>query len=268
MNLTRLRVLIGRTRAAFRLESLRARLWRQPAGAIVTLDGMRLRITDGPNAYVQYKDEFVRRNYSFQSTSASPVVIDGGANMGMFALATLRDHPTARITAFEPDQQIFDILRENLAANGAGHVSLVNAAVGPMDGTMGFSADGQAGGALDAQGTSRVRVERLSRYLGEPVAFVKLNIEGAELDVLHEIADAGVIRNIGAMVVEYHGWPAGEQRLGRLLQLLGDNGFRYMIHDFDEQSNPRTKPPFAPPGDSPWFVLVYAWQPQLNPGPG
>ena len=62
------------------------------------------------------------------------------------------------------------------------------------------------------------------------------------------------------MVVEYHGWPNGEQRLGAILSLLDAQGFRYLVHDLDEQTNPATKPPFRPPGDSPWFTLVYAWR--------
>ena len=38
-----------------------------------------------------------------------------------------------------------------------------------------------------------------------------------------------------------------------------------LIHDQDEQSNPRTKPPFGPPGDEPWFALVYAWRADATP---
>ncbi len=261
MTFGRIRVLLGRARRVLALERLRRDLGRVPAGATVTLAGLRLRVTDGPNAYMQYKDEFVRRIYAFESATETPVVIDGGANIGMFTLATLRDHPGARITAFEPDPAIADMLCANLAANGVGHVTVVNAALAAEDGTMSFAADGQSGGALSADGTIQVRADRLSRHITGPVDFLKLNIEGAELDVLRELRDAGAIRHVAAMVVEYHGWPRGEQRLGAILDLLDACGFRYLLHDQDEQSNPHTKPPFHPPGDVPWFALVYAWQP-------
>jgi FkbM family methyltransferase len=257
--LRRLRVVARRTLLDTRLELLRHRLFGARSGQEVTVGGFRLRITDGPNTYMQYKDECVRRIYAFRSGRAAPRVIDGGANMGMFTLATLRDHPGARIVAFEPDPAILAILRENLARNGALHVTLVNAAIGAVDGEMEFAPDGQAGGAL-AAGPMRVRVERLSRYLDEEVDFLKLNIEGAELDVLREAAHSGRLRRVASMVIEYHGWPGGEQRLGPLLDLLDAEGYRYLVHDQDDQSNPATKPPFRPPGDQPWFALVYAWR--------
>jgi hypothetical protein len=71
VNLGRLRVLLGRARAVVRLELLRERLWKTPADATISLAGMRLRITDGPNTYMQYKDEFLRRNYAFTALSAA-----------------------------------------------------------------------------------------------------------------------------------------------------------------------------------------------------
>ncbi|MFI5245772.1 MAG: hypothetical protein ACHQQR_11130, partial [Gemmatimonadales bacterium] len=74
----RLRRLARRTVAELRLELLRHRLMRALDGSDVRVDGLRLRITDGANAYMQYKDEFVRRNYAFVSERDAPVVIDGG----------------------------------------------------------------------------------------------------------------------------------------------------------------------------------------------
>jgi FkbM family methyltransferase len=257
----RLRAWARRALIELRLELLRNRLFGRQSPGRATIAGLRLRITDGPNAYMQYKDEFVRHCYAFASDRASPRVVDGGANMGMFTLATRRDHPAARIIAFEPDPAVFAILKQNLEQNGAGDVTLVNAALGAIDGEMAFVPDGQAGGALTVDaGTLRVRVERLSRHLDEEVDFLKLNIEGAELDVLREVATAGRLRQVRAMVVEYHGWPDGEQRLGPLLGLLDAQGFRYLLHDQDDQSNPATKPPLRPPGREPWFALVYAWR--------
>lgn len=257
----RLRTALGRLRRDYALAGLRERLVGVRDGATIELDGLRLTVTDGANLYMQYKDEFIRRNYAFVTSRPAPVVIDGGANMGVFSLSTLRDHPLARITAFEPDPRVFTLLSENLKANGASSVTLVNAALGSTDGEMEFSPDGQAGGALvTSDGTMRVRVERLSSYLTTEVDFLKLNIEGAELDVLTEAAASGRLSRVRAMVIEYHGWAEGEQRLGPLLSLLDANGFRYLTHDLDDQTNPRTKPPFRDPGRDPWFALVYAWR--------
>ena len=257
----RLRAAVRQSLRELQLELARSRMLRVPDGGRLTVGGLSLRVTDGLNAYMQYKDELVRRCYAFETSRPDPVVIDGGANIGMFSLATLRDHPDARITAFEPDPRIAAMLKENLANNNAAQVAIVIAALGPADGEMSFAPDGQAGGALVAGAAPmRVHAVTLSQYLTDEVDFLKLNIEGAELDVLREAAASNCLRRVRAMVIEYHGWPGGEQRLGPLLDLLNGQQFRYLVHDLDAQTNPRTKPPFRDPGDEPWFALVYAWR--------
>ena len=257
----RLRAAVRQSLRELQLELARSRMLRVPDGGRLTVGGLSLRVTDGLNAYMQYKDELVRRCYAFETSRPDPVVIDGGANIGMFSLATLRDHPDARITAFEPDPRIAAMLKENLANNNAAQVAIVIAALGPADGEMSFAPDGQAGGALVAGvAPMRVRAVTLSQYLTDEVDFLKLNIEGAELDVLREAAASNCLRRVRAMVIEYHGWPGGEQRLGPLLDLLNGQQFRYLVHDLDAQTNPRTKPPFRDPGDESWFALVYAWR--------
>jgi FkbM family methyltransferase len=258
--INRLRVVAGRARREFAMKSLRERLEHSAPGELVTIGNLRLRITDGPNAYMQYKDEFVQGIYRFTTTNPSPLVVDGGANMGMFSIVTKRDHPGARIIAFEPDPAVYGILQENLQANGVHDVTLVNAGLAGTAGTATFAPDGEAGGKLSDAGPVTVNVETLSTYLTEPVDFMKLNIEGVELDVLREAADSGKLKLVRAMTIEYHGWAGGEQRLGPLLTLLDEQGFRYLLHDFDEQSNPTTKPPFRAPGTAPWFALVHAWR--------
>ena len=261
MLMRRLRAAVRRSLRELQLEFVRSRLLRVADGGHVTVGGLSLRVTDGLNAYMQYKDELVRRCYAFETSRPDPVVIDGGANIGMFSLATLRDHPGARITAFEPDPGIGAMLRENLAINNASQVAIVDAALGSANGEMSFAPDGQAGGALVSGDTDmRVRVVPLSQYLKGEVDFLKLNIEGAELDVLREAAASNCLRRVCAMVIEYHGWAGGEQRLGPLLDLLDGQQYRYLIHDLDAQTNPHTKPPFRDPGDAPWFALVYAWR--------
>ncbi|HEY2588334.1 MAG TPA: FkbM family methyltransferase [Tepidisphaeraceae bacterium] len=242
------------------LPALRKGLWDRPAGSLVRLLDYRIRITDGPNAYMQYKDVFVRGNYRFAADRPDPLIIDGGSNMGISILGFKRDHPGCRVIGFEPDPQIFRMLQDNLARNDAAEgVTLVQAGLASQEGTIGFAADGSSGGRIaEGTGGSAIRVVRLSDYLREPVDFLKLNIEGEELPVLQECADAGTLANVRKLVVEYHGWRHGPQRLGDLLNLLDREGFRYLVHDFDAESCGTSKPPFRLRAKAPWFCLVYA----------
>lgn len=248
---------------ALSLPALRGRLWSKPAGSVVKLGQHRIEITDGPNAYMQFKDVFVRGIYRFAATRPDPLIIDGGSNMGISVLGFNRDHPASRIIAFEPDPQIFQLLQANVKRNKRSQdVTFVMAGLGAADGTLTFSADGSAGGRVDPVGGEQtINVVRLSTYLRQPVDFLKLNIEGEELDVLNECTQAGVLGNVRQMVVEYHGWAGKPQRLGDLLNLLDRQGFRYFVHDFDTETCSITKPPFKHRPRADWFCLVHAQRP-------
>jgi FkbM family methyltransferase len=217
-----------------------------------------IRITDGPDFYTQYKDEFIRGIYRFEASQSAPLIIDGGSNMGTSILYFKHVYPQARIIGFEPDPAIFRILEENIVRNGLKDVTLVNAALGAQAGTVNFVPDGSAGGHIGDGNSIEVRMEHLSDYLDEPVNFLKLNIEGEELPVLQEAAARGKLHNVQEMVVEYHGWARGEQRLGDILNLLDRQGFRYLIHDFDAETCGASKPPFLLTSQTTWFCLIYA----------
>jgi len=105
-----------------------------------------VRITDGPNFYVQCKDEFVQRIYHFEAKRPDPLIIDGGSNVGMSILYFKSVYPEARIIGFEPDPNIFRLLEENVSRNKLKHVTLVNAGLGAESGTTTFIKDDKAGG--------------------------------------------------------------------------------------------------------------------------
>ena len=95
---------------------------------------------------------------------------------------------------------------------------------------------------------------KLSRHLKRTVDFLKLNIEGAELSVLQECGK--LLQNVKSTVIEYHGFPHLGDRLHEILSILHNNGFRYIIHDFDNETNANSKPPFDITCNTRYFLLV------------
>jgi FkbM family methyltransferase len=265
MSAFRWRIRSGLTRARvfvddYRLRQLRRRMFAQPARTtkIEQVLDFTMRITDGPNFYMQYKDAFIRRIYDFQSTRPDPLIVDGGANIGMSVLYFKHRYPASRILAFEPDPDIFGILTENVRKNALAGVSLVHAALADQVGPVPFVPDGSAGGRVTESSPMNVQSARLSEYLDQPVDFLKLNIEGAELPVLRDAERSGRLHNVRELVMEYHGDASGEQRLALILELLDRNGFRYLLHDFDAETCGASKPPFRIAPNTRWHCLVYA----------
>jgi FkbM family methyltransferase len=243
----------------YRLRRRAAREGRNVPGS-VRLSGFDIRYTDLLSLYVEYKDIFMRRIYHFATAEAAPMVIDGGGCIGMSVLYFKRCYPRAKVLCFEPDAQMFALLEQNMRANQLEDVRLVQAGLSDQDGDAAFLPDGSDGGRLVAPGAgaATVRTVRLSPHIDGPVDFLKLNIEGAELPVLRELESSGKLAQVRRLVIEYHGWANDRQKLAPLLELLDRNGFRYVLHDFDEETNPASKPPFAPRLDTTWFCLVGA----------
>jgi hypothetical protein len=67
---------------------------------------------------------------------------------------------------------------------------------------------------------------KLDHLLAEPVDFLKIDIEGAEVDAL---LASTKLRNVKRIFVEYHSFCKQKQRLHELLQTLTDSGLRYYI---------------------------------------
>jgi FkbM family methyltransferase len=244
-----------RDRELWRLRLLARRTPRFQEGE-TTVGRFRVRYPDALSLYMEYKDIFRAGIYDFTTDSAAPRVIDGGSYVGMSVLRTKALHPDARVTAFEPEPKIRALLEHNVAANGLTGVEVVPKALGPEEGTTRFAADGADGGHIDAGGAVEIATTRLSGYLDEPVHFLKLNIEGQELPVLEEARDK--LGQVEQMTIEYHGWPHQPQRLGELLTLLDEAGFRYLVNHFDYETNPAVRPPFHADESTQWFALVHA----------
>jgi FkbM family methyltransferase len=261
----RLRSISKKVLPELQLVNLKRRTWSQKAGAWLPCGPYRVRINDGPNFYMLCKDLFVRKLYHFEAATAEPRILDCGGNIGMSVLYFKQVYPGSRIVVFEPDPAIFPYLDDNVRHNQLDGVEVKHAALGKTEGTLAFYSDGLYGSCLAEHapagipnGWTRYDVPcvRLSTYLNEPVDMLKMNIEGAERDVINECA--GVLRNVREIVIEYHHLPGLPRTLHEILSTLHEQGFEYLINDFDSETNPGVKAPFELTPESRYFLLIYA----------
>lgn len=222
--MTSLRKIVGGIRERACLSSLRRMPRCRPVETSIV--GPRLLAPDAASFASSYEEIFGRKIYAFYAEGKSPRIVDCGANVGLSVLYFKKLHPGARITAFEADPEIARVLRENLAAGGAGDIEVVEAAVWDSEGEVRFQAEGADAGRVAEAGT-KVRTVPLVSYLGEPVDFLKVDIEGAELRVLRSCRDE--LRNVRRLFVEYHSFAGQKQELPELLTILTEAGFRYVM---------------------------------------
>jgi FkbM family methyltransferase len=249
------------------LPELRERMFALPpkTSGLEQLLHFEVRINDGPNYYMMVKDIVVQRLYHFTAARPDPLILDCGSNIGVSVLYFKHLYPHARITAFEPDASVLPLLEENLRRNCIHGVTVVNAAVGAAQRDEAFRGDGKYAGALArhvprCEGHLRadysVPCLPLSGYVTEPIDLLKLNVEGAECEVIAELGPR--LRQIDQILIEYHHLPGLPRTLHRILAALDAAGFEYLLHHFDYETNSGVRPPFRLAADSRYFLMIYA----------
>ena len=197
------------------------------------LDGTRFYFNDARTFYGSYRRIFEQHCYNFPCIKSSPTIIDCGANIGLAVRYWMQQFPSPKILAFEPDPVLFALLQKNLASSSGSRIYLHNAAVCSESGKLIFQSTGLETGHLvadkgDVQGDPvEVRAVRLSTFLDEEVDFLKVDIEGAEVDVILE--SAAKLANVRNICVEYHSFLGQTQRLHEVLATLSGAGFRYHV---------------------------------------
>src|SRR5262249_55049718 len=114
---------------------------------------------------------------------------------------------------------------------------------GGSAGQVAFVSEGSFAGRVarhDDAANAAVDMVRLRPYLERDVDLLKLNIEGAETDVLVDNAD--LLHRVRRIVLEYHSFASEPQTLHTLLGVLSTAGYRIYVRSFAAGAAPR---PFA-----------------------
>lgn len=213
---------------------------------------------DPRSLFSEYKLIFKDKIYHFESENNSPLIIDGGGHIGLATLYFKNLYPDSEILIFEPDKKVLLMLNKNIKVNGIKKAKVHEIGVSNRKDTINFQDTGTDDAKVNPQGSSTVNVDRLSNYLNRTVDFMKLNIEGEELNVLKELEETNKLWLIRQMCVEWHSFAGQSQNLGEFLSILERNNFRYLINHFDYRVNPRLKPPFKLSDKTQYYLLIYA----------
>jgi FkbM family methyltransferase len=202
---------------------------------------------------------FVRRYYPVNQSDR--VIVDVGANIGLFTLYAARKAPGAQIFSIEPFPETCQFLINLVKANHLTHrVTVLNCAIAGFSGIQAMDAApgipsqyrriyspatravnrehrGQAGLRQTAAGIP-VRTETLVHVMDiaqiASADLIKLNIHGSEYEVLM-FSPPAALRHFRRIAVQYHELPA-EAHVGKkqLFEHLNRTGFR-LVSDEDTQ---------------------------------
>ncbi len=185
-----------------------------------------------------YSEIFEKQIYKFHCSSPVPYLIDAGANIGLAVIYFKQLFPQAQIVAIEPDEEIFEYLQKNTYHFGKS-IELIKKALWSEITELPFMSDGADGGRLNKDNNmftiKKVQTTLLSKFITKRVDFLKIDIEGSELEVLIECKDK--LHLVDNIFVEYHSFANKLQNLNLILQILSDNGFRYNIQHVGVLSN-------------------------------
>lgn len=146
------------------------------------------------------EEEALEAYFHWYKPQPGDLVFDLGAHAGVSTYALSKAvGPTGRVYAFEPDPITLPHLRRNVEDLGLSNVIVIPKAIAQSAGRMNFYAEGALGSALvdvaSRTGTREmIEVEAITladacHLATARPAYVKMDIEGAELDVIESSED-------------------------------------------------------------------------------
>ena len=142
------------------------------------------RFIDSESFINQFIEIYRNDILSFNTDRSNPLVLDCGSNVGVSVCYFKSIFPSSKIIAFEPDLEIFSVLEHNTRCFDPSELEIHNKAVWTEETKLSFQSDGADGGRLLNHGKQSVCAVKLSDYLQTKVDMLKIDIEGAENQVI------------------------------------------------------------------------------------
>lgn len=222
-----------------RVSRVLLRLKPESASNNVKFNGRPVNFKNPDEFITIHREIFKDHSYRFASIKSDPLILDCGAHIGMAILYWKEQFPLSKVVAFEPDPFNFKLLKSN--TQSLSNIEFVNKAVWVNDGQVEFEDKGSWGSKISdshSEETKTIKVDctRLANYIKDRrVDFLKIDIEGAEYEVLKDCAT--YLTNVENLFLEYHGAIEENNKLEELLALLRGAGFVYYIKEATQVLN-------------------------------
>jgi FkbM family methyltransferase len=224
----------------------------------------RVHYTDALALETMFEELFLSRVYAVRKLPDRPYIVDCGGNIGLSVIWFKQRYPQARITVFEADPTLAEILAENVHHLGLTSIEVVKAAVSGTAGPIKFAHDRPLTGHVTSGEGLPIHCVKLSDRLEEPVDLLKVDIEGSEFSLLGDLCATGKIKLVRHLVCEVHCSTQVQQQVHALWTALCRAGFALTIAGAVTNGRlpgPPDPTPFAGVASGKYIMWLYAWQP-------
>ena len=174
-----------------------------------------------PDDYWVFLSIFYSNTYGKLRLRRDDVVLDAGANIGLFTIFCC--DRVKRVIAIEPEPSNFKMLELNINENNCKNVILVNKAISNRKGYVGFSHTG--GTAMANEAGSEIQADTLDDILLNAKVkptIIKMDIEGFEGKAFKSFMGFDSVREI---IMEIH----SNELQREISSILSNNGFQCEI---------------------------------------
>lgn len=134
------------------------------------------------------------------------VILDMGAYHGIFSFYVLSKNPNTTIYAFEPDPISFKVLCENITRNRIKNIIPINKANWHVNQKLKLKQN-KRGSQISDKGIdiNSINIPTFTKkYDINKIDFVKMDIEGAEIEVVKDMLQKGYYANTNYAIASYH----------------------------------------------------------------
>lgn len=192
---------------------------------------------------ILWRDIFKNEEYKINLKNPQPLIFDVGVHIGLATIYFKSKYPQARILAFEPNPNTAKILRLNIKANHLKNIRVIKAGIWNEKGKKPFYVDTTSqtpwtwgdsfieniwGSKIPSQ-PILVKTILLSGLLTKPIDLLKLDIEGAEGQIIQESAEK--IKIVKNLILEYHKTPIinPNNKLSSIIKILEKANFKVTL---------------------------------------
>jgi FkbM family methyltransferase len=162
-------------------------------------------ILTGTQVFSNLREIWVRDVYlkdDFLSVPKNAIVVDLGANLGVFTVLALAQHDSVRVIAIEPSLTLLKSLKNCVSANGwSERLTPIRGFIGNFTETQ-KAALKQGSDYADAPSISEA--ELISRIAISKIDLLKCDIEGSEFFLLEP--DSRLLSMTDRLAIELHKW--------------------------------------------------------------